>query len=69
MKIFVRVYLASEKWLSGQIFGELRTVNLVSLSGDLILLLFKYFGKDISIHPLNPEFRTYSLQLLYSTYS
>ncbi|KAG6741817.1 hypothetical protein POTOM_055096 [Populus tomentosa] len=55
MKIFVRVYLASEKWLSGQIFGELRTVNLVSLSGDLILLLFKYFGKDISIHPLNPE--------------
>ncbi|KAL3568073.1 hypothetical protein D5086_030724 [Populus alba] len=54
MKIFVRVYLASEKWLSGQIFGELRTVNLVSLPGDLILLLFKYFGKDISIHPLNP---------------
>ncbi|KAG6742970.1 hypothetical protein POTOM_053914 [Populus tomentosa] len=54
MKIFVRVYLASEKWLSGQIFGELRTVNLVSLPGDLILLLLKYFGKDISIHPLNP---------------
>jgi len=55
MKIFVRVYLASEKWLSGQIFGELRTVSLVSLSGDLILLLLKYFGNDISIHPLNPE--------------
>ncbi|XP_061947602.1 exocyst complex component EXO70E2-like [Populus nigra] len=55
MKIFVRVYLASEKWLSGQIFGELSTVNLVSLSGDLILLLLKYFGKDISIYPLNPE--------------
>jgi exocyst complex protein 7 len=55
MKIFVRVYLASEKWLSGQIFGELRTVNLVSLPGDLILLLLKYFGKDTSIHPLNPE--------------
>jgi exocyst complex protein 7 len=25
------------------------------LSGDLILLLLKYFGNDISIHPLNPE--------------
>ncbi|XP_011000086.1 PREDICTED: exocyst complex component EXO70B1-like [Populus euphratica] len=54
MKMFMRVYLASDKWLSEQIFGELGTVNLVSFAEPVVLQLLTYFGKAISTGPKNP---------------
>ncbi|KAJ6960162.1 exocyst complex component EXO70E2 [Populus alba] len=54
MKMFMRVYLASDKRLSEQIFGELGTVNLVSFTVPLVLQLLTYFGEVISTGPENP---------------
>ncbi|KAJ6684000.1 hypothetical protein OIU85_007673 [Salix viminalis] len=54
MKMLLRVYLASDKWLSEQIFGELGTVNLASFTEPLVLQLLKYFDKAISTGPKNP---------------
>ncbi|XP_065855335.1 exocyst complex component EXO70E2-like [Euphorbia lathyris] len=57
MKMFVRVYLASEKYLIEQIFGDLGTVNLVcfaeALKGSILQLLI--FGDAISMGPHKPE--------------
>uniref|UniRef100_A0A6N2N027 Exocyst subunit Exo70 family protein n=1 Tax=Salix viminalis TaxID=40686 RepID=A0A6N2N027_SALVM len=54
MKMFLRVYLASDKWLSEQIFEELGTVNLASFTEPLVVQLLKYFDKAISTGPKNP---------------
>ncbi|KAM1015529.1 exocyst complex component EXO70E2-like [Malus sylvestris] len=57
MKIFVRVYLASEKSLSDQIFGELGPVYLdcfVEASKASMLQLLN-FGEAMSIGPHQPE--------------
>ncbi|KAJ6290418.1 hypothetical protein OIU78_026199 [Salix suchowensis] len=54
MKMFLRVYLASDKWLSEQIFGELGTVNLASFTEPLVVQLLKYFDEAISTGPKNP---------------
>ncbi|OAY60221.1 exocyst complex component EXO70E2 [Manihot esculenta] len=57
MKIFVRVYLASEKWLTEQIFGELGTVNLVCFAeaSKASMLQLLNFGEAVSIGPHKPE--------------
>lgn len=57
MKIFVRVYLASEKCLSEQIFWDLGTVNLVSLAevSKASMLRLLNFGEAVSIGPHKPE--------------
>ncbi|PRQ53380.1 putative exocyst complex component Exo70, cullin repeat-like-containing domain-containing protein [Rosa chinensis] len=57
MKIFVRIYLASEKWLSEQIFEELGPVRLdcfVEASKASILQLLN-FAEAMSIGPHQPE--------------
>ncbi|CAJ1833085.1 unnamed protein product [Sphenostylis stenocarpa] len=57
VKIFVRVYLASERWLSDQIFGEGERVSLacfVDASKASILQLLN-FGEAMSIGPHQPE--------------
>lgn len=58
MKIFVRVYLASEKWLSDQIFGELdhsvSSVCFVESSKGSILHLLK-FAESVAVGPHEPE--------------
>ncbi|KAH0969141.1 hypothetical protein GBA52_028990 [Prunus armeniaca] len=57
MKIFVRVYLPSERWLSDQIFGELGPVYLdcfVEASKPSMLQLMN-FGEAMSIGPHQPE--------------
>ena len=57
MKIFVRVYLASEKWLCDQIFGELGPISLVcfvELSKTSMLQLLN-FAEALSIGPQQPE--------------
>ncbi|XP_050226270.1 exocyst complex component EXO70E2 [Mercurialis annua] len=58
MKIFVRVYLASERWLTEQIFGELGgTVNLVCFAeaSKASMMQLLNFGEAISIGPHKPE--------------
>lgn len=57
MKIFVRVYLASEKWLSDQVFGEVGSVSsacFVEASRASIFQLLN-FGEAIVIGPHKPE--------------
>ncbi|KAI5432235.1 hypothetical protein KIW84_036106, partial [Lathyrus oleraceus] len=57
VKIFVRVYLASERWLSDQIFGEgepASQVSFVDVSKTSILQLLN-FGEAMSIGPHKPE--------------
>ena len=57
VKIFVRVYLASERWLSDQIFGEGEPVGLscfVDASKASMLQLLN-FGEAMSIGPHQPE--------------
>ncbi|CAI8591923.1 unnamed protein product [Vicia faba] len=57
VKIFVRVYLASERWLSDQIFGEgepASQVSFVDASKASILQLLN-FGEAMSIGPHKPE--------------
>ncbi|KAJ6734826.1 EXOCYST SUBUNIT EXO70 FAMILY PROTEIN [Salix purpurea] len=57
MKIFVRVYLASEKCLFEQIFGDLGTANLVSFTeaSKASMLRLLNFGEAVSIGPHKPE--------------
>ncbi|EEF34752.1 exocyst complex component EXO70E2 [Ricinus communis] len=57
MKIFVRVYLASEKWLAEQILGEIGTVNLVCFTeaSKASILQLLNFGEAVSIGPHKPE--------------
>ncbi|KAG5227023.1 exocyst complex [Salix suchowensis] len=57
MKIFVRVYLASEKCLFEQIFGDLGTTNLVSFTeaSKASMLRLLNFGEAVSIGPHEPE--------------
>ncbi|XP_030483907.2 exocyst complex component EXO70E2 [Cannabis sativa] len=57
MKIFVRVYLASEKLLCDQIFGELGSISsvcFVELSKTSMLQLLN-FAEAMSIGPQKPE--------------
>ncbi|XP_073122588.1 exocyst complex component EXO70E2 [Henckelia pumila] len=57
MKIFVRVYLASEKLLTDQIFGELESVSSVCFaeSAKTAILQLLNFGEAIAIGPHQPE--------------
>uniref|UniRef100_A0A2P2LV20 Exocyst subunit Exo70 family protein n=1 Tax=Rhizophora mucronata TaxID=61149 RepID=A0A2P2LV20_RHIMU len=57
MKVFVRIYLASEKWLTEQIFGELGNVNLVCFAEASKASMFQLlnFGEAVSIGPHKPE--------------
>ncbi|KAF5748927.1 exocyst complex component EXO70B1 [Tripterygium wilfordii] len=57
MKIFVRLYLSREKWLSEQIFGDLGSLSsvcFVEASKASILQLLN-FGEAVSIGPHKPE--------------
>lgn len=57
MKTFVRVYLASEKWLSDQIYGDLDSVSSTCFTeaskGSVLQLL--NFAEAIAIGPHTPE--------------
>ncbi|CAN4082685.1 unnamed protein product [Withania somnifera] len=57
MKIFVRIYLASEKWLSDQIFSELEEVSSVCFAeaSKASILQLLNFGEAIAIGPHQPE--------------
>lgn len=57
MKIFVRVYLASEKWLTDQIFGALGPANLVCFvqASKASMLQLLNFAEAMSIGPHQPE--------------
>ncbi|CAL0308359.1 unnamed protein product [Lupinus luteus] len=57
VKIFVRVYLASEKWLSDQIFGEGEPVSIVCFvdASKASILQLLNFGVAMSIGPHKPE--------------
>ncbi|KAL2528614.1 exocyst subunit exo70 family protein E1 [Forsythia ovata] len=57
MKIFVRVYLASEKLLSDKIFGDLESVSSVCFveSSKTAILQLLNFGEAIAIGPHQPE--------------
>ncbi|KAJ1381935.1 Exocyst complex component Exo70 [Sesbania bispinosa] len=57
VKIFVRVYLASERWLSDQIFGEGEPVSLVCFvdASKASILQLLNFGEAMSIGPHQPE--------------
>ncbi|KAL3378643.1 hypothetical protein AABB24_004524 [Solanum stoloniferum] len=57
MKIFVRIYLASEKWLSDQIFIELEAVGSVCFAeaSKASILQLLNFGEAIAIGPHQPE--------------
>ncbi|XP_075514989.1 LOW QUALITY PROTEIN: exocyst complex component EXO70E2-like [Primulina tabacum] len=57
MKIFVRVYLASVKLLTDQVFGELESVSSVCFaeSAKTSILQLLNFGEAIAIGPHQPE--------------
>nr|GMC95155.1 exocyst complex component EXO70B1-like [Ipomoea batatas] len=57
IKIFVRIYLASEKWLGDQIFGELGSVSSVCFaeSSRSSMLQLLNFCEAIAIGPHQPE--------------
>ncbi|KAF3444858.1 hypothetical protein FNV43_RR14551 [Rhamnella rubrinervis] len=57
MKIFIRVYLASERWLSDQIFGDHERFNLVCFheSSKTSILQLLNFVDAMSIGPHKPE--------------
>lgn len=57
MKIFVRIYLASEKCLCDQVFGELGPVNLVCFVEASKASMFQLlnFAEAMSIGPHQPE--------------
>ncbi|KAJ8775211.1 hypothetical protein K2173_020215 [Erythroxylum novogranatense] len=57
MKIFVRIYLASEKWLSEQVFVEVGAVHLMCFAEASKSSMFQLlnFGEAISIGPHKPE--------------
>ncbi|VFQ68529.1 unnamed protein product [Cuscuta campestris] len=56
-KIFVRIYLASEKWLADQIFSETGSAGSVCFaeSSKTSLLQLLNFGEAVSIGPKKPE--------------
>ncbi|XP_019185740.1 PREDICTED: exocyst complex component EXO70B1-like isoform X2 [Ipomoea nil] len=56
-KIFVRIYLASEKWLGDQIFIELGSVSSVCFaeSSKTSMLQLLNFGEAVAIGPNQPE--------------
>ncbi|TYI63312.1 hypothetical protein E1A91_D09G010000v1 [Gossypium mustelinum] len=57
MKVFVRRYLASEKWLCNQIFSELGLANFVCFveAAKAPMLQLLNFAEAISIGPHQPE--------------
>ncbi|CAL5324965.1 hypothetical protein CsSME_00004131 [Camellia sinensis var. sinensis] len=57
MKIFVQVYLASEKWLSDQIFGDLDTTSSICFAeaSKASMLQLLNFAEAIAIGPHQPE--------------
>ncbi|XP_022739930.1 exocyst complex component EXO70E2-like [Durio zibethinus] len=57
MKVFVRPYLSSEKWLCDQIFAEVGSVNLVCFveAAKSSMLQLLNFAEAISISPHQPE--------------
>lgn len=57
VKIFVRVYLASERWLSDQIFGEGEAVSVTCFvdASKASMLQLLNFGEAMSIGPHQPE--------------
>lgn len=57
LKIFVRSYLASEKFLSEQIFGEFEPVNVSCFveASKVSMLQLLNFGEAVSIGPHKPE--------------
>ncbi|XP_019157039.1 PREDICTED: exocyst complex component EXO70B1-like [Ipomoea nil] len=57
IKIFVRIYLASEKWLGDQIFGEVGSVSSVCFaeSSRSSMLQLLNFCEAIAIGPHQPE--------------
>lgn len=57
MKLFVRVYLASEKYLVDQIFGELESVSSFCFaeSSRASILQLLQFGEAVTIGPHQPE--------------
>ncbi|PPR84442.1 hypothetical protein GOBAR_AA36273 [Gossypium barbadense] len=57
MKVFVRRYLASEKWLCDQIFSELGSANFVCFveAAKAPMLQLLNFAEAISIGPHQPE--------------
>lgn len=57
MKVFVRPYLASEKWLCDQIFAELGSANLVCFveAAKASMLQLLNFAEAISISSHQPE--------------
>ncbi|KAJ4973396.1 hypothetical protein NE237_006570 [Protea cynaroides] len=54
VKIFVRVYLASEKWLCDQILGEFSSVCFIEVSKGSMLQLLN-FVDAIAVGPRQPE--------------
>ncbi|XP_028805618.1 TMV resistance protein N-like [Neltuma alba] len=56
VKIFVRLYITSEKWLSEQIFGD-NEASLICFVGASKALIFWFleFCEAISVGPHNPE--------------
>nr|GMC67353.1 exocyst complex component EXO70B1-like [Ipomoea batatas] len=56
-KIFVRIYLASEKWLGDQIFSDLGSVSAVCFaeSSKTSMLQLLNFGEAVAIGPNQPE--------------
>ncbi|KAI8017539.1 Exocyst complex component EXO70E2 [Camellia lanceoleosa] len=57
MKIFVPVYLASEKWLCDQIFGDLDSVSSICFAeaSKASILQLLNFGEAIAVGPHQPE--------------
>ncbi|GMP30731.1 hypothetical protein CsSME_00005261 [Camellia sinensis var. sinensis] len=57
MKIFVRVYLASEKWLCDQIFGDLDSISSICFAeaSRASMLQLLNFGEAIAVGPHQPE--------------
>lgn len=57
LRVFVRVYLASERWLSDQVFGEGETISLVCFvnASKASMLRLLNFGEAMSIGPHQPE--------------
>lgn len=57
IKIFVRVYLASEKWLVDQVFGELESVSALCFaeSSKASMLQLLNFAEAIAVGPHQPE--------------
>ncbi|KAL8117217.1 hypothetical protein AgCh_015207 [Apium graveolens] len=57
IKIFVRVYLASEKWLVDQVFGELESVSAICFaeSSKASMMQLLNFAEAIAVSPHQPE--------------